>query len=187
MFETELNEIRCYRSPKIEVRNSDLEGRGVFAVSRIEKEEVVAIKAGHIVTSDEIAEITCTVGDYALQIHDGIYISPRSKDELERMAVFINHSCNPNVGFSGQIVYVAMRGIAPGEELCHDYAMERTDDYILECRCGSDCCRGRITVRDWKRPDLQERYKNRFSSYILEKIERSKQEKVGGVANKHEG
>jgi len=175
--QAEKNEVRCYRSPKIEVRTSDLEGRGVFAVTRIGKDEVVAIKAGHIVTSDELAEITSSVGDYALQIHDGLYLSPRSRDELERMAIFINHSCNPNVGFLGQIVYVAMRNIEPGEELCHDYSMERTDDYSLECRCGSHCCRGKVTGDDWKRTDLQERYGARFSSYILEKIERSKKQR----------
>ncbi len=79
----------------------------------------------------------------------------------------------PNVGFSGQIVYVAMRDINPGEELCHDYSMERADDYSLECRCGSKYCRGRITGDDWKRPDLQERYGDRFSSYIIEKIKKS--------------
>lgn len=171
--QAEKNEVRCYRSPKIEVRRSDLEGRGVFAIAKIEKDEIVAIKAGHIITSDDLAGITSSVGDYALQIHDGFYLGPRSKDEIEQMTIFINHSCNPNVGFLGQVVYVAMRNIEPGEELCHDYSMERTDDYSLECRCGSEYCRGRITGDDWKRPDLQERYGDRFSSYILEKINKS--------------
>jgi enoyl-CoA hydratase/carnithine racemase len=60
------------------------------------------------------------------------------------MSVFINHSCDPNVGFRGQVVYVAMRDIAAGEELCHDYSMERSDDYTLDCHCGSPLCRGRI-------------------------------------------
>lgn len=169
-YPSEKKEVGCYRSPKIEVRASGLEGRGVFALSKIEKGEVVAIKAGHIITSGEIAKITRSVGDYALQIHDELYLGPRSKDELEQMAIFINHSCDPNVGFSGQVVYVAMRDIEPGEELCHDYAMERSDNYSLDCHCGSNCCRGKITGDDWKRPDLQKRYGNRFSSYILEKI-----------------
>jgi uncharacterized protein len=173
---TEQNEVRCYRSPKIEVRTSNLEGRGVFAITKIDKDEVVAVKAGHIIASDELAEITTTVGDYALQIYDGLYLSPRSKDELAPMAIFINHSCNPNVGFLGQIIYVTMRNIEPGEELCHDYSMERTDDYSLECRCGSEYCRGKITGADWKRTDLQERYGDRFSSYILEKIKKPKEE-----------
>ncbi len=163
-------EIRCYRSPKIEVRPGGLQGRGIFATERIEKGEVVAVKAGHIVTTDQLSEITTTVGDYALQIYDGFYLSPTSKEETERMTIFINHSCDPNVGFDGQITYVAMRDIEPGEELCHDYAMERTDHYSLECRCGSDFCRGKVTGEDWKNPELQQRYDNYFSSYVLSKI-----------------
>jgi SET domain-containing protein len=173
-YRSKPEEISCYRSPKIKVRTSDLEGRGVFAIEKIEEGEVVAVKAGHIITSDEITEITESVGDYALQIHNELYLGPRFEDELDRMVIFINHSCNPNVGFEGQVVYVAMRDIEPGEELCHDYAMERTDDYSLECHCGSEYCRGKITGDDWKRSDLQERYGDRFSSYILEKIKKTK-------------
>ena len=41
--------------------------------------------------------------------------------------LFINHSCEPNVGFAGDIVLVAMRDISPGEELTTDYAL--FDDY----------------------------------------------------------
>jgi len=163
-------EIRCYRSPKIEVRSSSLQGRGVFATEKIEQGEVVAVKAGHIITADQLPEITANVGDYALQIHDRFYLSPISDEEIERMTIFINHSCDPNVGFDGQVTYVAMRDIEPGEELCHDYAMERTDNYSLNCRCGSTLCRGRITGEDWKNPEIQKRYNNYFSSYILNKI-----------------
>lgn len=163
-------EIRCYRSPKIEVRFSSLQGRGVFAKEKIEKGEVVAVKAGHIVTADQLPEITATVGDFALQIHDRFYLSPISKEEVDRLTIFINHSCDPNVGFDGQITYVAMHDIQAGEELRHDYAMERTDDYSLECRCGSDVCRGKVTGEDWKNPELQRRYGAYFSSYILSKI-----------------
>jgi len=165
-----LSEIRCYRSPKIEVRSDGLEGRGVFATEKIEQGEVVAVKVGHVVTADQLSDITANVGDYALQIHDRFYLSPISKEEVDRMTIFINHSCDPNVGFDGQITYVAMRDIEPGEELCHDYAMERADNYSLDCRCGSDLCRGKVTGEDWKDPELQQRYGNYFSSYILSKI-----------------
>jgi uncharacterized protein len=163
-------EIKCYRSPKIEVRSGGLQGRGVFATEKIERGEVVAVKTGHIVTADRLPEIAATVGDFALQIHDRFYLSPISKEEVDRLTIFINHSCDPNVGFDGQITYVAMRDIEPGEELCHDYAMERTDNYSLDCRCGSDLCRGRVTGEDWKNSELQRRYGNYFSSYVLNKI-----------------
>jgi len=166
----EMPGIRCYRSPKVEVRTSELEGRGVFATERIERSEVVAVKAGHIVTADQLAEITSSVGDYALQIHDRFYLSPACKEEIAGMTIFINHSCDPNVGFDGQITYVAMRGIEAGVELCHDYAMARSDNYSLDCLCGSELCRGTVTGEDWKIPELQRRYRDYFSSYIQKKI-----------------
>ncbi len=166
----EMSQIRCYRSLKIEVRSGALEGRGVFATQEIEEGEVVAVKAGHIVTADQLAQITSSVGDYALQIHDRFYLSPTTKEEIAGMTIFMNHSCDPNVGFDGQITYVAMRDIEPGVELCHDYAMERTDSYSLDCLCGSKRCRGTVTGEDWKIPELQRRYGDYFSSYILKRI-----------------
>ncbi len=163
--------MRTWRSPKIEVSNNTLSGRGVVAIKDIKKDEIVAIKSGHIVTRKGLARISDQVGDLALQIDDNFYLAPTTPDEVDDMSVFINHSCDPNIGFRGQVVYVAMRDIEAGEELCHDYAMERSDDYFLECRCGSPLCRNQITGDDWKLPELQARYGRYFSIYILNKID----------------
>lgn len=163
--------MKTYRSASIEVRNNSLEGRGVFALRDIARDEIVAIKAGHVVNGEEVKRISAEVGDFALQIDDDFYLSPRRQDEVEDMTVFINHSCDPNVGFRGQVVYVAMRDISAGEELCHDYSMERSDDYALDCQCGSSLCRGRVTGRDWMLPQLQQRYGQYFSIYLANKIQ----------------
>lgn len=162
--------MKTYRSPKIEVRQDTLEGRGVIAIADIAKDEIVAIKAGHIITADQIEQITAEVGDLALQIDDEFYISPTTPDEVDAMSVFINHSCDANVGFRGQVVYVAIRDIKAGEELCHDYSMERADAYSLDCRCGSPLCRGKVTGEDWRLPELQRRYGDYFSIYIRNKF-----------------
>jgi SET domain-containing protein len=164
--------MKTYRSAKIEIRDDTLAGQGVVAIADIAKDEVVAIKAGNIITRDELASATATAGDMALQIEDDFYIAPRTTDEIYDMSVYINHSCNPNVGFRGQVVYVAMRDIKVGEELCHDYSMERSDGYSLDCHCGSPLCRGKVTGQDWRLPELQKRYENYFSIYLQRKIER---------------
>ena len=164
--------MKTYRSPKIEVREDTLAGRGVVAITDIARDEIVAIKAGHIISGGEIEQVTAMAGDMALQIDDDFYLAPRSPDEVDHMSVFINHSCEPNVGFRGQVVYVAMRDIRAGEELCHDYSMERTDDYVLDCHCGSALCRGKVTGQDWKLPELQQRYGDYFSIYIRNKFQR---------------
>jgi len=164
--------MKTWRSPKIEVSDTTLAGRGVIAQADIAKDEIVAIKAGNIITRAEIEQATDMAGDMALQIDDDFYLAPRTADEVEEMSVFINHSCDPNVGFRGQVVYVALRDIRAGEELCHDYAMERSDDYALDCHCGSPLCRGKVSGEDWKRPELQHRYGDYFSIYIRNKIQR---------------
>jgi SET domain-containing protein len=45
--------------------------------------------------------------------------------------IFSNHSCEPNIGVQGQIVFVAMRDIAAGEELTHDWATTDDEDYRM--------------------------------------------------------
>ena len=162
--------MKTYRSPKVEVRSESLSGRGVIAIEDIKQDEIVAIKSGHLVTGEELGQICELVGDLALQIDDDFYITPTNLDEIYDMSVFINHSCDPNVGFLGQVTYVAMRDIMAGEELCHDYSMERSDDYFLECQCGSPLCRHQITGNDWKLSELQLRYSHYFSIYLLNKI-----------------
>lgn len=64
--------------------------------------------------------------------------------------VFINHSCEPNVGFAGNVVLVAMRDIAAGEELTTDYALFDDYDGAMDCTSGTLSCRRTIGGRDWQ-------------------------------------
>ena len=83
----------------------------------------------------------------------------------------VNHSCSPNCGMSGQTLVVAMRDIAPGEELTYDYAMSDGSPYDeFECHCGRPECRGKVTGSDWMRPELQVRYRGYFSPYLARRI-----------------
>ena len=45
-----------YRSPKIKVRQSKIHGRGLFATDDIAKDEIVAIKGGHIIDRKTLRE-----------------------------------------------------------------------------------------------------------------------------------
>ncbi len=162
--------IKSYRSPKIEIRDDTISGRGVVAIEPIAAGEIVAIKAGHIVSREQVEAITQELGDYSLQIHDDFYLTPTTQEEVEQTTIFLNHSCDANVGFQGQVIYVAIRDIAVEEELCHDYAMARTDGYTLDCRCGAADCRGTVTGEDWRHPDLQSKYGDYFVDYVLRKI-----------------
>lgn len=126
--------IKSYRSPKTEVKKkSKIQGKGIFAKEDIKKGEIVFIKAGHIVDWEEAKKFA----DYYLQIYDNFFLSPKTEEEVNNTAIFINHSCDPNVGPDGQITFVALRDIKAGEELCYDYAMTTAHDYKLKCNCGS--------------------------------------------------
>jgi hypothetical protein len=58
----------------------------------------------------------------------------------------LNHSCEPNLGLQGQIVYVALRDIAVDEELIFDYAINDDDpNELMKCQCGAESYRNVIT------------------------------------------
>ena len=160
-----------YRSPKTEVRESKIHGRGLFAVAEIAKDEIVAVKGGHIVDGKTLRErITPCLGPVEIQIDDNLFIAPVNNEERELSMLYSNHSCDANLGMRGEITFVAMRDIRAGEELTHDWAMTDDDEYCVECKCGTHGCRGILTGKDWQRPDLQRRYAGYFSPYLARKI-----------------
>ena len=160
-----------YCSPKTQVRESKIHGRGLFAVTDISKDEIVAVKGGHIVDRKALREqITPRLGPVEIQIDDDLFIAPVTGEERELSMLYLNHSCDPKVGVRGEITFVAMRDIRAGEELTHDWAMTDDDDYSIECNCGSPDCRKTLTGKDWQRPDLQKRYAGYFSAYLARKI-----------------
>jgi SET domain-containing protein len=160
-----------YLSPKTEVRESKIHGRGLFAIADISKNEIVAVKGGHIVDRKTLREkITPWLGPVEIQIDDDLFITPVSEDERDLSMLYSNHSCDPNLGIRGEITFVAMRDICTGEELTHDWAMTDDDDYSMECNCGASNCRQILTGKDWQRRDLQKRYAGYFSSHLARKI-----------------
>jgi SET domain-containing protein len=160
-----------YRSPKTEVRESKIHGRGLFATADIGKGEVVAVKGGHIVAREQLRrEITPKLGPVEIQIGNDLFIAPVTGEERELSMLYSNHSCDANLGIRGEITFVAMRDIRAGEELTHDWCMTDDDDYSVPCKCGSAKCREKLTGKDWQRPELQKRYAGYFSAYLAEKM-----------------
>lgn len=159
-----------YISPKAEVKESAIHGRGLFARGPFAQGEVVCVKGGYVYDRATLKTMPGWYRAAEIQVAEDLYIGPLSEEEREGSMVFSNHSCEPNVGVRGQIVFVAMRAVEAGEELTHDWATTDDDEYELECRCGAETCRKVITGQDWRRPDLQEKYRGYFSSYLAHKI-----------------
>lgn len=161
-----------YLSPKTAVRDSPIHGRGLFAAEPIRQGEIVAVKGGSIFRRQTRDALEKTIGAAEIPIAEDMYIGPLSAEEREGSMIFSNHSCEPNIGVQGQIIFVAMRDVAAGEELTHDWAMTDDEPDTLECRCGAASCRRIVTGRDWRRKDLQDKYAGYMSWYLLEKIKR---------------
>ncbi|HEX3420646.1 MAG TPA: SET domain-containing protein-lysine N-methyltransferase [Candidatus Udaeobacter sp.] len=153
------------------MRESKIHGHGLFAVADIAKDEIVAIKGGRIIDRKTLREkITSALGPVEIQIDDDLFIAPISQAERELSMLYLNHSCDPNVGMRGEITFVAMRDIFEGKELTHDWAMTDDDDYSVECNCDAANCRKILTGKEWQRADLQKRYAGYFSAYLARKI-----------------
>lgn len=160
-----------YRSPKTEVGQSPIHGKGLFAGQAIGSGEIVAVKGGYILTRSEWSELEDRLGSAEVQISEELFIAPVRPGQRDGGMIYTNHSCDPNIAIQGQIVFVAMREIAPGEELTHDWATTDDLDYVMECKCGSPNCRGTITGKDWMKKELQEKYRGWFCWFIQRKID----------------
>ena len=100
-----------YFSPKIEKRISPIQGPGLFAKADIEKGEVVVVKGGYVLTKSQRDEIGKELGPSEIQITEHLFIGPTAENEREGSMVHLNHSCEPNLGLQGQVVFVALRDI----------------------------------------------------------------------------
>jgi len=159
-----------YRSVKTEIRKSDTEGHGLFAKELIREGEIVSVRGGHIITRQMEENVNKPDGYWGYPIADDYVLAPLNTQEVADVMMFLNHSCDPNVGILGQIIFVAMRDIDSNEELTIDYAMFGANKEPMQCNCRSTNCRGIITDSDWRIKNLQEKYGGYFSSYIQMKI-----------------
>jgi hypothetical protein len=140
-------------SPLVEVRNSPVHGRGVFAVQPIKKGTRIIEYLGDRV-SHEAADKRYEDHDesdnhtflFIVDKHTVIDAGVGGND-----ARFINHQCSGNcesVIENRRVFIDATRDISPGEELGYDYEIGREKDdppnvdEIYACRCGSPQCRG---------------------------------------------
>lgn len=157
-----------YLNPKCEAREHNEGGCGVFALEKISKDELISLWGGKIIHKNELDPTMPRFTQRVLQMDEDLYLL--TTEEKEPNDCF-NHSCEPNLGFFGQIGLVAMRDIDAGEELTFDYAMSDGGPYDeFDCYCGSANCRHKITGNDWKLPELWEKYNGYFSPYLARRI-----------------
>ena len=152
-------------NPKAEARPVGEKGWGSFATEPIAAGEVVAAFGGWVVNREYLSTVSHDRQARSIQIADDLYLV--SSDEREP-GDMLNHSCDPNCGLLGSQVLVAMRDIAPGEEITFDY---NTFEYEIDqgggqCTCGAATCRGRVPGFKHVAADVRARYGEYIAEYL---------------------
>ncbi len=123
------------------IRSSAIHAAGCYTTAAIRKGARVAEYTGHKLTKEQ-ADSTFEDSPitYLFGLGDGeIVIDGHS------MAMFINHSCDPNCETEekdGHVWIKAIRNIAPAEEITYDYCLYDGGEDEAICNCGAKKCRG---------------------------------------------
>ena len=150
----------------IEVRESPLHGKGVFALRSIAKGtrviEYLGERVSHREADRRYGDKDANDNHTFLFIVDSRTVIDAGVDGNE--ARFVNHACEPNcesVIEERRVFIEALRAIEPGEELTYDYQIQRDDDdppdadEIFACRCGFAGCRGTMLWSEPAAPPVQ--------------------------------
>ena len=165
-------------SPLIEVRDSPVHGRGVFAVAPIRRGtriiEYLGERLSHKAADDRYDDHDVNDNHTFLFIVDKHTVIDAAVGGND--ARFINHQCEGNcesVIEHRRVFIDAARDIAAGDEIGYDYEIGREKDdppdidEIYACRCGSPKCRGTMLWPPRKTNDpknARRRKPNRMSS-----------------------
>ncbi len=131
-------------APGITMKKSRIAGKGCFAT--------VAFKKGHKIAEYAGEKITQREADRRVQGQEIIRICGIDQQwaidgEIGGNGTqYINHSCQPNCytrTTHGHILFMALRDLAPGEEITADYG-ESYHENTRKCGCGVPHCRGSI-------------------------------------------
>ncbi|HTA04540.1 MAG TPA: SET domain-containing protein-lysine N-methyltransferase [Streptosporangiaceae bacterium] len=165
----------CWLHPDVEVRQSSISGRGLFAVGRIAAGTVVSRLGGRLVSTAQLRELFADaardpghpyIDTITVDIDLHLVLPPRQP------AGYGNHSCDPNLWWVGRYELAARRDLGPGEELTNDYATSTGEpDFVMTCSCGSAQCRGNVSGDDWRRLDLRTRYGRHWVPALLDRID----------------
>jgi len=133
---------------RIDVRESAVHGRGVYATRFIPEGTRIIEYTGRRVSWERAADDENDPHTFIFGLDNGEVIDPTIGGNDAR---WINHCCDPNceaIEEDDRIFIYATRDIEAGEELFYDYALEIDEPVTNEskhkfaCHCGSANCRG---------------------------------------------
>jgi hypothetical protein len=123
-------------------------GYGVFATTFIPKGTAVYVRDALEIVIARHAPLTKNPA-YDDIIRKYSYIDSKGDYVLSwDHGRFVNHCCHPNTITTGYGFEIAIRDIAPGEEITDDYGLLNLDEDI-PLACGKNHCRGVARARDF--------------------------------------
>lgn len=156
--------------PSVYVYQTEEIGLGLASTDLIPVGSTVILFGGTLMSWREVCALPEDMQDIPFQVADSIFFGIAKREDIG-IGERINHSCDPNTGFTSEMRLVAIRDILPGEQITMDYATcSSLESYRLICRCGAAQCRGIITGSDWKSPVLQRRLLAFYQPYLREKV-----------------
>ena len=132
---------------RLEIRQSRIHRRGVYALERIPPRRKVIEYTGERISRRETKRRGDGPITYLFTLDNYWTIDGAVGGSG---AEIINHSCDPNLYsciMRGHILYMSCRPIRAGEELTVDYRFSDDIDDV-PCRCGSVNCRGTINLKE---------------------------------------
>ena len=130
-------------------RESVIHGTGLFASEAIPAGARVLRYLGERIDKAEALRRCELDNRYIFQFDDEWDIDGSVPENLAR---FGNHSCSPNCETEidqGEIWVIALRDIAPGEEITYNYGYDLDEYRDYPCRCGSSNCLGYIVAEEF--------------------------------------
>ena len=131
---------------RIEVRDSAIHGRGVFAAESIPANRKVIEYTGERISAKQAEKRGHGHCTYYFSL-DRYWVLDGAVGGSG--AEYINHSCAPNLVtriMKGHILYMSLRRIRAGEELTVDYHFSRHEERV-ECHCKAENCRRTINLK----------------------------------------
>jgi SET domain-containing protein len=126
-----------HNSNKVEVRESEIHGKGIFAKESIPAGEIIMVIEGEVINEDECIRRENEEDNVYIFWNGDNYIDTAKTEVIK----YINHDCDYNCEVDDKddrsLYLLSAVDIKPGDELTIDYGYEEIYEF---CQCNS--CRG---------------------------------------------
>jgi len=160
----ELPDPQAKDDSRIELREIEGKGMGIFATDSIPKGTVISYVDGQVHFSKKESQVGLYAHNHVIPFHKNLY-----RNGFNTSSVLLNHSCDPNCYVKDLFFVTVMRDIQKGEELTYSYSLFCNSDWEHTgiCLCGSESCLGKILPWRELPKEIQEKYIEYTADWIL--------------------